>query len=1011
MKEFIRRLAVNPPVFFLLVFSSLLANLLALAVPLFVIQILGRFMSVGLTSTLAALAVGTLLAVLFEFILRNIRFHLAKSHMVVLDHNLITGLGRLLSEADPAEIDQLLNSNKQGVGRPSPPHPLEAINRVLSAYTPQNLCGFLDLPFAFLFIVIIFFIDSTLGMICAACAGSLWLILLALNRFGALARQNQQQVTTMLDRSLRNSVFSLGSLRYFISGERLHKRWVTYSQSLIDQLHHHARRASSQQNIILAVQAIQTILIISVGALLSLDGVLEISALIGVNILAARAIQPISRFSTIAEATHNAEPAALQLEAIIQRLGGSSKQKSPLMDVFEQIEIVGLSAKAEEAASPSFNPLNATLSAGSLILLRCQDDQQLRHFREAITGMRQAAQGGVSLNGVNIRQLPFDWMRLQFGILPTNPAFDEGTLESNFMAIQEKEEAEIIESLRKASIDRLIQSHPKGLSMPLLAIGDQFTPENKWRLGLARLAYVTSPILFIEDPIENLEPAKYQSFLKWVAHTTAAGHLVIFASKRATALNGATAQITLGRHNQPSNFEALGGKKAATPISFIKHDTRYQNEDDKQSLMAQMKKTRLLSIGLSCVISVMVTMVGIWSYFGEVDRLSFSSAVVVPIQQVQTVETLDGGIVKEIFVAEGDQVTQNAPIIELEGVMDASSLAELDIRLLTLDLARQRLEARLNRAQALNLSMPSDESLKPLYDASLNRFASWRNRYDSDIAMFGQIVDQRNDEINALNNKITALEKEITIVTEQKTISGDLLNRGIGNRMEHLSIERNRTALERELGQAVSALATARSALAQAKSNLQSQKAADLQEANQELETVLRDYNELQNRRERLLDTQKRRVLRASIDGEVKSITTFTVGAVIPPNGLVAEIVPAGDYLQIESRLPVTEIGFIETGMTANIRLASQDAFRFAPIEAVVDKISPDSFTDEQGRAFYKMILTVKARAFKGNRPEEIFRIVPGLNVSVAVVIGKRTVFDYLSEPIARGLGTVFRER
>ena len=111
----------------------------------------------------------------------------------------------------------------------------------------------------------------------------------------------------------------------------------------------------------------------------------------------------------------------------------------------------------------------------------------------------------------------------------------------------------------------------------------------------------------------------------------------------------------------------------------------------------------------------------------------------------------------------------------------------------------------------------------------------------------------------------------------------------------------------------------------------------------------------------------------------------------------------------IEALLPVSEIGFVKRGMNVRIRLATRDAFRFNAIDGTVLRVSPDTFTNEQDQTFYKMTVSTTATAFPGD--QQSYDLVPGLQVNCAVLLGQRTIFEYLVQPIMRSFGTAFRER
>jgi len=999
MWELTRRLAVAPWTTFLLLLASLLANALALATPLFVIQILNRFLAVGEISTLTALLAGAAIAVLFEFLLRGARFRLARAQSAVQDLNLYTGVGSLLGLATPKELKSL--------NAPGRSDTLDALSTIQSAFGPQNLCNCLDVPFSFVFVVIVYLIDPRLGMIAAGC------IVLMMIGTVVVARSKQRQQSMLAGSAkrdadkLRRTMGRDRRARYFTMSEALVNQWRGLAVGNVDLAKIIASRASSQQSLAGFVQAIQTLALISFGALLTLDGQLDIGSLIGVNILAARALMPISRFAGTFEALQGARPA---LETInqLKRMPISAMGRNPLAGDVKSLVLRQVGVRPEGASLSYFSDLSVALSPGTLTLVHGDDPMAQSVLTDLLANIEQPTDGIVLINDVNLQSVPFEWWRLQVGLVPSEPLFRDGTLRENFQDLRGGGEEEMLAAIDAAGIRRVVESHPNGLDMPVTEGMDALPGEVRWRLGLARALYLDPPIFVVEDPNKALSVQAAKSLSALYRNWTENGKIVFCAGATQELARQADQVVTLRRGQSAVVQSSEKEKPAETPQTlFTGRKTQMPSAANVPG--AQMPKVRNYAQALCAVISLFVVAAGYWAYEAELDRAVSAQGEVIPSKQVQTIESLEGGIVQKILIQEGELVQRDQPVLELQSVSDDADIGELDVRLAALQAAVLRLEAELDGEEEFWPPVPLVDAYPDIAERSMALFRARRLRLERDLAARDQVVRQREQEIIEIQTRADSARRRIKIVEEQVAISADLLSSDLTNRMEHLELVSVQASLEAELAQAGAARATAGASLAQAKAERALVISLAEEDAREELDGVTQELRELGNRMGKLADTRERRVLRSPIDGTIKALSTFTRGAVITPGEVVAEVVPNNDALLIEALLPISEVGFISSGMEAQIRLASRDAFRYQAIDGVVARISPDSFTNDSGDAFYKMIIETQAEAFSGN--DGTYALVPGLKVGASILLGKRTVLQYLAQPILAGLGQAFQER
>ncbi len=408
-----------------------------------------------------------------------------------------------------------------------------------------------------------------------------------------------------------------------------------------------------------------------------------------------------------------------------------------------------------------------------------------------------------------------------------------------------------------------------------------------------------------------------------------------------------------------------------------------------------------------CILLVVIFLV--WSAVGKLDVVSMALGEVVPSSQVKSIQHLEGGIVSNILVKEGDRVKQGQPLIELEPTKSGAELEELEIRLLALRLNILRLEAE--SAGAVELKIPED--LRDTDPDQVRRvmllFAARKNRIRNQIQAQRQEIIQREQEIKEVQARIRTNSSGLDLIREQLKISGKLIKLDLSNRMTHLNLQKEESDYRGRLEEDRIALPRSKAAYNAAKAQLQAIESGLQEEAAQELSDANRTFLELSQRVRTAKDSLRRTVLRAPVDGTVKTVYLATVGGVVQAGKTVLDIVPGDDRLVIEARLPTQDIGYIEIGQPARIQLASAEAVRFGTLEGKVINISPDTIVTQEGAPYYKIRIQTDQDYFE--RGDLRYRLSPGMQVQSSIQTGTRTVLRYLLDPYIGKMSFALKER
>jgi len=400
---------------------------------------------------------------------------------------------------------------------------------------------------------------------------------------------------------------------------------------------------------------------------------------------------------------------------------------------------------------------------------------------------------------------------------------------------------------------------------------------------------------------------------------------------------------------------------------------------------------------------------GIWSTRYTLDIFSNAEGEVVPASQLKQVQHLEGGIIREILVKEGDRITAGQPLIELESLSNEADVSQLRIRIAALRTDQVRLNAEANGEE--DLVFPEDllgEYPKIVRDAR-SLFRARNERHENELLALDEKIAQARQSISDAQIRIARYQHSLKLRNEQIQISEGLLEDDLTNRYNHLDLLSKRSELRGQIEEAKAGKRRAESALREALALRRDSSNIFLEEVRALLEENGRQLNEYDERLNTLEDSVKRSVLRAPVDGIVKTLRVTTRGGVVQPGASVLDIVPGKDTLIIEAKLSPGDIGYVDVGQEARISLSAAEAMRYGDIEGNVTHISPDTFVDEHGGAYYMVRISPDKAFFE--KGERRYRLYPGVNVMAKIHTGQRTIADYVFDPFLGGMKSALTEQ
>lgn len=397
----------------------------------------------------------------------------------------------------------------------------------------------------------------------------------------------------------------------------------------------------------------------------------------------------------------------------------------------------------------------------------------------------------------------------------------------------------------------------------------------------------------------------------------------------------------------------------------------------------------------------------VWAAWARIEIVARAQGVVVPSGRARSVESLEGGIVRDILISEGDRVAAGQVLIRIDDIGAAAGLGEITARRTAMQARALRLEAELLGQDAPDFSTLGLAQDSPL---ALRELALFDSRQAADLSQRTVLVSQvaqRSQEIDELTSALARIDESLLLLDEEidlRTASG------VVPRAQIIPIERERTSKRQERDSVLSRRAQAVTALGEAEARVRELNLNRRAEINAERSETLNELSVLDETLKRASDIVARTSLRAPVEGIVSALNVNTLGSVIAPGEEVARIVPADDQLEVEARVRPEDIAFIRLNLPAKVKLTSFDFTIYGALEGQVMRIGADAERDETtGETYFPIIVQTDINTLSRNG--ETHEIRTGMIASVDILTGERTVLDYLLKPLRKARLEALRER
>jgi adhesin transport system membrane fusion protein len=408
------------------------------------------------------------------------------------------------------------------------------------------------------------------------------------------------------------------------------------------------------------------------------------------------------------------------------------------------------------------------------------------------------------------------------------------------------------------------------------------------------------------------------------------------------------------------------------------------------------------------LITLFVLSAVVWMGWAEIDVVIRGSGKATPASQVQVIQSLEGGIVSEILVKEGEEVEIGQSLLKINDIAFSSSFEEN--RLLYQELLAR--SSRLN-AEAFETDFIPNEEVKAnapnLIASERSLFESNREQVEETLSILGEQIRQQQSSLKEAQSKKRQLDKSLRLMRKEIKIKKPLKVSGIISEVEYIQLEQREAEIEGELEGVKLSVPRYQSAIDEAKFKKKKEVLDFRNKAKKELNEVNAEISRIKETQTALKDRVRRTTLRSPVRGIVKRLYTNTVGGVVSPGINILEIVPKGDSLLVELNIKPADIASVNVGQIARLKFSAYDFAIHGSLQGDVVFVSADTITNEEGKSFY-LVRVKPVKSYLGHETRQL-PIKVGMTAEADIITSKKTILQFIMQPVRRGLDKALREQ
>ncbi|TFY84424.1 HlyD family type I secretion periplasmic adaptor subunit [Pseudomonas kairouanensis] len=399
----------------------------------------------------------------------------------------------------------------------------------------------------------------------------------------------------------------------------------------------------------------------------------------------------------------------------------------------------------------------------------------------------------------------------------------------------------------------------------------------------------------------------------------------------------------------------------------------------------------------------------LWAHFAIIDEVTKGEGKAIPSSRIQKIQNLEGGIVAQIYVHEGQIVEAGAPLIRLDDTRFASNVGETEAERVSMELRVERLSAEVDN-RPLNITEDARKAVPNQVSNEESLYVSRRQQLADEVGGLQQQLLQRQQELREFSSKQEQYRNSLNLLRQEIGMSEPLVQQGAISPVEVLRLKRSEVETRGMLDGTTLAIPRAQAAINEVQRKIDETRGKFRSEALAQLNEARTLLSKAQATSKGLEDRVSRTMVTSPVRGIVKQMLVNTVGGVIQPGSDMAEVVPLDDTLLVEAKIRPQDIAFLHPGQEAMIKFTAYDYTIYGGLKGKLEQIGADTVMDEEKKNTFYIIKLRTDRSHLGT-DEKPLLIIPGMVASVDIITGKKSILSYLLKPIIKSRAEAMHER
>ncbi|QHF02465.1 HlyD family type I secretion periplasmic adaptor subunit [Pseudomonas asturiensis] len=398
----------------------------------------------------------------------------------------------------------------------------------------------------------------------------------------------------------------------------------------------------------------------------------------------------------------------------------------------------------------------------------------------------------------------------------------------------------------------------------------------------------------------------------------------------------------------------------------------------------------------------------LWARFAVLEEVTTGEGKAIPSSKVQVIQNLEGGIVNEIFVREGQVVNKGDTLLRMDDTRFMSSRGESEVDRLTLTAQVERLAAEAE-GRALTLPAEVNSSAPQVAADEQALYQSRQRRLASEQRTLNEQLRQKTQELAEARARQEQFRNGLGLVQQELDMSAPLVSSGAVSPVEILRLKRSAVEIRGSMNANTLAIPRAEAAISEIRSRVKESELAFRADAARELNEKRNDLARISASRIAIDDRMSRTTVTSPVRGIIKTLKVNTIGGVVQPGSDLLEIVPLEDNLLIEAKVRPQDVAFLHPGQKAMVKFSAYDYTLYGGLPARLELIGADTITDDKDNSFY--LIQVRTDSNHLGSASKPLLIIPGMIATVDIITGEKSVMDYLLKPVLKARAEALRER